>query len=60
MNNDLVVVEGKVRISELNDLLGLHMNNSDVDTIGDWILMQNYDIQEGQTLFSEGYAFTIL
>ncbi|MDR2996101.1 MAG: hemolysin family protein, partial [Bacillus cereus] len=60
MNNDHVVVEGKVRISEINDLLGLHMNDSDVDTIGGWILMQNYDIQEGQTLFSEGYAFTIL
>lgn len=25
--------EGKVLISELNDLLGLHMNDSDVDTI---------------------------
>ncbi|EJS45979.1 hypothetical protein ICE_05389 [Bacillus cereus BAG1X1-2] len=60
INNDHVVVEGKVRISEINDLLGLHMNDSDVDTIGGWILMQNYDIQEGQTLFSEGYAFTIL
>ncbi|HFU4564208.1 hemolysin family protein [Bacillus cereus] len=60
MNNDHIVVEGKVRISEINDLLGLHMNDSDVDTIGGWILMQNYDIQEGQTLFSEGYAFTIL
>ena len=60
MNNDHIVVEGKVRISEINDLLGLHMNDSDVDTIGGWILMQNYDIQEEQTLFSEGYAFTIL
>jgi CBS domain containing-hemolysin-like protein len=31
-----------------------------VDTIGGWILMQNYDIQEEPTLFSEGYAFKIL
>ena len=61
MNKEhVVVVEGKVLISELNDLLGLHMNDSDVDTIGGWILMQNYDIQEGQTLFSEGYVFKIL
>ncbi|MGR6008410.1 transporter associated domain-containing protein [Bacillus cereus] len=39
MNNNLVVVEDKVRIRELNDLLGLHMNDSDVNTIGSWILM---------------------
>ncbi|MBJ7996391.1 hemolysin family protein [Bacillus mycoides] len=60
MNEGHIVVEGKVLISELNDLLGLHMNDSDVDTIGGWILMQNYDIQEGQTVNSEGYAFKIL
>lgn len=40
MNNNPVVVEDKVRIRELNDLLGLHMNDSDdVNTIGGWILM---------------------
>lgn len=33
MIKEHVVVEGKVLISELNDLLGLHMNDSDVDTI---------------------------
>ncbi|KWU54974.1 hemolysin family protein [Bacillus mycoides] len=60
MNEGHIVVEGKVLISELNDLLGLHMNDSDVDTIGGWILMQNYDIQEGQTVNSEGYVFKIL
>lgn len=60
MNNNLVVVEDKVRIRELNDLLGLHMNDSDVNTIGGWILMWNYDIQKGKTPYSEGYAFIIL
>lgn len=39
MNNDHVVVEGKVCNSELNYLLGLHMNDSDVNTIGGWILI---------------------
>ena len=33
MIKEHVVVEGKVLIRELNDLLGLHMNDSDVDTI---------------------------
>ncbi len=39
MNNNLVVVEDNVRIRELNDLLRLHINDSDVNTIGGWILM---------------------
>lgn len=55
-----VIVEGKVLISELNDLLGLHMDHEDVDTIGGWIMMQNYDIQEGQSIEAEGYEFKVL
>lgn len=39
MNNDHVVVEGKVRISELNYLLGLHMNDSNVNKISGWVLI---------------------
>ncbi len=39
MNNNLVVVKDKVRIRELNDLLGLHINDSNINTIGGWILM---------------------
>lgn len=60
MNNNLVVVKDKVRIRELNDLLGLHINDSNINTIGGWILMWNYDIQEGKMPYSEGYAFIIL
>ncbi|PGU38169.1 hypothetical protein COD63_25175 [Bacillus thuringiensis] len=60
MNEYHFIVEGKVLISELNDLLGLHMNDEDVDTIGGWIMMQNYDIEEGQTIKSEEYEFKIL
>lgn len=41
MIKEHVVVEGKVLISELNDLLGLHMNDSDVDTIDLSMMWEN-------------------
>ncbi|MBJ8055766.1 HlyC/CorC family transporter [Bacillus cereus] len=53
------VVDGKVLINELNDLLDLHLDDKDVDTIGGWVMMQNYDIQEGQCVESEGYEFKV-
>ncbi|KAA6470370.1 hemolysin family protein [Bacillus cereus] len=54
------IVDGKVLISELNDLLDLHLDDKDVDTIGGWVMMQNYHMQEGQSVESEGYEFKII
>ncbi|MCU4986411.1 MULTISPECIES: hypothetical protein [Bacillus cereus group] len=41
MIKEHVVVEDKVLISELNDLLGLHMNDSVVITIGLRMMWKN-------------------
>lgn len=54
------IVDGKVLIIELNDLLDLHLDDKDVDTIGGWVMMQNYHIQEGQSVESEGYEFKVI
>lgn len=54
------IVDGKVLVNELNDLLDLHLDDKDVDTIGGWVMMQNYDIQEGQSVESEGYEFKVI
>ncbi len=37
------IVEGKVLISEVNDLFGIHLVADDVDTIGGWIMVQKTD-----------------
>ncbi|PGS95552.1 hypothetical protein COD09_22945 [Bacillus cereus] len=54
------VVDGKVLINELNDLLDLHLDAKDVDTIGGWVMMQNYYIQEGQSVEADGYEFKVI
>lgn len=54
------IFDGKVLISEVKDLFGLHIEEDDVDTIGGWIMMQNHEIEEGQYVEAEGYEFKVL
>jgi CBS domain containing-hemolysin-like protein len=60
INEQHKIVEGKVLVSEINDLLDLHMDDEDVDTIGGWILTQNHEIEEGQSIEVDGYEFKVL
>lgn len=60
VNEQHIIVDGKVLISEVKDLFGLHIQEDDVDTIGGWIMMQNHEIEEGQHVEAEGYEFKVL
>lgn len=60
VNEQHIIVDGKVLISEVEDLFGLHIEEDDVDTIGGWIMMQNHEIEEGQHVEAEGYEFKVL
>ncbi|MFJ8530797.1 hemolysin family protein [Bacillus sp. NPDC094106] len=54
------IVEGKVLISEVNDLFGLHLVADDVDTIGGWIMMQKQTIVVGDIIETDGWRFKII
>ncbi|CAI8986987.1 MULTISPECIES: hemolysin family protein [Bacillus] len=54
------IIDGKVLISEVNDLLGLHLFADDVDTIGGWIMMQKQTIVEGDVIETNGWIFKVL
>lgn len=54
------IVDGKVLITEINDLFGLHIDAEDVDTIGGWMMVQDHDIQEGQIIKADGCEFKVL
>ncbi|WP_195694687.1 hemolysin family protein [Priestia megaterium] len=53
------ILQSRVLIEEVNDLLGLDIDNTDMDTIGGWILTQNIDVQKNETLVYESYEFTV-
>ncbi|MGG5253385.1 hemolysin family protein [Neobacillus sp. SM06] len=54
------ILDGKVLIEEVNDLLGIALEEDEVDTIGGWFLTQKFDIQKGDTIEKDGYLFKIL
>lgn len=52
--------DGKVLIAEVNDIYGLQIDDSELDTIGGWVLSQNSEIQEHQVIAYEGYDFKVI
>ncbi|EDX55664.1 CBS domain protein [Bacillus cereus W] len=54
------IVEGKVLISEVNDLFGIHLIADDVDTIGGWIMVQKQIVAEGDIIEEHGFSFKVL
>ncbi|HDX9579680.1 TPA: HlyC/CorC family transporter [Bacillus pseudomycoides] len=61
-NPALTVLDGKVLISDVNDMFGLHIDDSDLDTIGGWFLSQTIDIniESGHIIQYENYQFKAL
>lgn len=53
------ILDGKVLISEVNDLLGTSLEEEDVDTIGGWFLTQKFDVHKGDSIEREGFLFQI-
>ncbi|WP_338778156.1 hemolysin family protein [Metabacillus sp. FJAT-52054] len=53
------IFDGKVLLHQVNNLLHLQIEEEDIDTVGGWMLTRNVDIKEGQTVFHEGYEFTV-
>jgi CBS domain containing-hemolysin-like protein len=53
------ILDGKVLIGEVNDLLGTSLELEDVDTIAGWFLTQKFDVHTGDTIEKEGYIFKI-
>jgi CBS domain containing-hemolysin-like protein len=54
------IIDSKVLVGEVNDLLGTDINDEDVDTIGGWILTENYEAKQGDIIEHEKYRFKIL
>lgn len=54
------IIDSKVLVTEVNDLLGLEIDDEDIDTIGGWILTENYEAKEGDILPHASYTFKIL
>jgi CBS domain containing-hemolysin-like protein len=53
------LLDGKVLVTELSDLLGITMEDEDIDTIGGWVLTHNYEAKQGDIILFGEYEFKI-
>ncbi|PZE20608.1 hemolysin family protein [Paenibacillus xerothermodurans] len=54
------ILDGKVLLSSVNDLLGTDLNNDDVDTIGGWLFKENPDIETDTVWERAGLTFQVI
>jgi CBS domain containing-hemolysin-like protein len=59
LNDHQTLLDGKVLISEVNDMFGLEIDDEDVDTIGGWVLTEKYDLNQGDTIIFGDYQFLV-
>ncbi|MBS2967996.1 HlyC/CorC family transporter [Metabacillus sp. KIGAM252] len=53
------ILDAKLLIEDVNDLLGTELENEEVDTIGGWFLTRNIDAKSGSEIEEEGYLFRV-
>jgi CBS domain containing-hemolysin-like protein len=60
ISENKTVVDGKVLIDEINELFNLDIDESEMDTIGGWILSEKMDVVEGDSVQYGNYLFKVL
>lgn len=53
------IVDAKMLIENVNDLLGIDIDEEDIDTIGGWFMTQSFDAIEGEKITEQGYEFMV-
>jgi CBS domain containing-hemolysin-like protein len=53
------LLNAKLLIKDVNDLLGIHISDAEVDTIGGWFLTQDFDPKIGSEAETDGYVFKV-
>ena len=59
INDDHYILDAKMLLQEVNDLLGIYIEDEDIDTIGGWFMTQHFDALEGDSVEEQGYKFMI-
>ncbi|OLS36909.1 hemolysin family protein [Bacillus sp. MRMR6] len=59
LNPGHYLFNAKVLVGEVNDILGTHLSEEEMDTIGGWFLNQNFDAKMNDEIEEEGYIFKV-
>ncbi|MFJ8066808.1 hemolysin family protein [Psychrobacillus sp. NPDC096426] len=53
------IIDAKMLIENVNDLLGINIDEEDIDTIGGWFMTKSFDAVKGEKIVEQGYDFMI-
>ena len=53
------ILDAKMLIENVNDLLGIDIEEDDIDTIGGWVMTKSFDAVEGEKIVEQGYEFIV-
>lgn len=53
------IFDAKMLIEDVNDILGIHIDEEDIDTIGGWFMAKRFDIVKGEKILEQGYEFLV-
>src|SRR5690625_1832593 len=59
IDEETLVVDGKLLLTEVNDLITAELVDDDVDTIGGWFITHNLEAEEGTTVDYGSYQFIV-
>lgn len=51
--------DGKVLLNQVNDMLGVQIDEEDIDTIGGWFMSQQENAKEGDFFEAKGFKFIV-
>lgn len=59
VSDEHYILDAKMLIENVNDLLGIDINEEDIDTIGGWFMTQRFEAIPGEKIIEQGYEFTV-
>lgn len=59
INENHFIIDGKLLIEDVNNLLGTNLFDEEMDTIGGWFLSQNFEVKTGAEVEAEGCIFRV-
>ncbi|MDI2586762.1 hemolysin family protein [Psychrobacillus sp. NEAU-3TGS] len=53
------IIDAKMLIENVNDLLGINIDEEDIDTIGGWFMTKSFEAVKGEKIIEQGYDFMV-
>lgn len=59
LGEDHYIFDAKLLIEEVNGILGISIEEEDIDTIGGWFMTERFEAMKGEKIIEQGYEFMV-